>query len=124
MRFEELREGSLRTAERLGFAVSPSLPLLDVPEQARSAQEIGARLLCLQAAAASAYGLDRRKARQWLDQEGLTGDLTSSERDFIDRAIGETTRFKLQVEGMWALAWALGLVQALDFARDCENTFA
>jgi hypothetical protein len=124
MDLETIRQQSLKTASQLGFNVAASLPLLDKPEREKSADEIIARLVCLHAAAACAYGFDRCKARQWLDQENAVASLSQSERDFIDRGIGDPNRFKVQIEGMWAMAWALGLVARLDFAKDCDSKFA
>ena len=118
-----VREQSLKTASRLGFEVNKALPLLDEIQNARTADETFKRLLCLHATAACAYGFDRGKARAWLEQEDALGDLMASEQQFIENGSGDPNRFKIQVEGMWALAWALGIVPRLDFGKDCDNKF-
>jgi hypothetical protein len=76
-----IRKQSFETASQLGFAVAELLPLLDEPEQTKSAEKIISRLLCLHAAAACAYGFDRIKVKQWLVQENVAESLEQSERD-------------------------------------------
>lgn len=118
-----IREQSLKTASRLGFAINNALPLLDEAQNARTAETIVKRLVCLHVAAACAYGFDKGIATAWLQQENAFDDLAISERRFIENNDGDSSRFKNQVEGMWALAWALGLVPQLDFSKGCDNTF-
>lgn len=124
MDLNSIREQSLQAASRLGFSVNKSLPLLDEAETTRTAEEIVKRLLCLHAVAACSYGFDRTKARVWLEREGAWGDLVAVERQFIESGQGDAAQFKIQVEGMWALAWALGIVRQLDFGKDCDSKFA
>jgi hypothetical protein len=96
---------------------------LDGSERVRATKAIVERLLCLLAVAASAYGLDRDKARAWLEQENLWSRLTESEDHFIRDGKGDASRFIVQIEGMWALAWSLGLVGKLDFSEECDSKF-
>lgn len=123
MDLNSIREQSLKTASRLGFTVNRSLPLLDDVQITRSADEVLERLLCLHATAASAYGLDRAKAKTWLKVEEIWQNLTAAERQFVENDRSDPTRFKAQIEGMWALAWALGIVPHLDFGHDCDGGF-
>lgn len=119
-----IREQSLKTASHLGFTVNNVLPLLDGVQNARTTDATVKRLVCLHAAAACAYGFDKNMAAAWLRQENAFDDLAASERRFIENNDGDANRFKNQIEGMWALAWALGLVPQLDFSKGCDNTFA
>ena len=123
MDLNSVREQSLQAASRLGFAVNKSLPFLGQVKAIRNAEEIVKRLLCLHAVAACSYGFDRAKARVWLERELVFGDLVAAERRFIEEGQGDAVRFKVQVEGMWALAWALGMVRQLDFSKDCDSKF-
>lgn len=123
MDLSSIRERSLKIASRLGFAVNKALPLLDEVEVTKAADEAFRRLLCLHATAACAFGFDRRRARTWLEQEGVWGDLTTAERQFVENGQSNPAQFQVQVEGMWALAWALGIVPQLDFGRDCDGGF-
>lgn len=59
----------------------------------------------------------------WLNQEALTDSLSEQEKRFVFEGAGEFDRFKVQVEGMWALAWAMGIVNELNFDKDCNNRF-
>lgn len=118
-----IRKQSIVTASRLGYSTNHALPLLDDVQNLRTVDESVNRLLCLNAVAACAYGFDRHKAVEWLRQEGVFDELATSERRFIENSDGDPIRFQVQVEGLWALAWALGLVPQLDFGEYCDDNF-
>ena len=123
MDVKKIRDESIQTAKQLGVDVLPSLPLLNSPVEVRSPTEIISRLLAMHAVAAVAYGFDKAKAIAWLNQEVLTDSLTAAEKHFVFEGVGQPSRFQVQIEGMWALAWALGIALELDFAKDCDNRF-
>lgn len=124
MDLKVIRAKSLRLTARFGLPINNALPLLDMPTDIRFAGDVFARLMCLHVAAACAYGFDRTKAKEWIAQEAIADCLTNSELNFISHGDGDPEKFKLQIEGMWALAWALGLVPLLDFSKGCEPQFA
>jgi hypothetical protein len=120
---EALRKHSLQVVVRLGYSTNNALPLLNDAPHLRRAKQVVDRLLCLNAVAASAYGFDRREAKEWLAHEAVFQFLTDAERLFVESGVGDSEKFKLQIEGMWALAWSLGMVAELDFARSCDKNF-
>jgi hypothetical protein len=77
----------------------------------------------LTAVAAAAYGFDRVKSIVWVRQEKLGASLTNAELRFLERSEGPLQLFQTQIEGTWALAWALSLVPQLDLWKDCDNHF-
>jgi hypothetical protein len=123
MNLDLIRKQSFKTASSLGFTVNKTLPLLDDVQTMRTTDEAIERLLCMHATAACAYGFDREKAKVWLERESIFGKLTTVERQFIDVGAGVPDQFKIQIEGMWALAWSLGVVPCLDFGKNCDNRF-
>lgn len=123
MHLKLIREQSIQTSKQLGVDVSPMLPLLDARLEMRSVDEAISRLLAMNAVAAIAYGFDRAKAIAWLNQEALSDSLSEQEKRFVFEEMGNRDLFKVQVESMWALAWALGITNDLNFARDCDNRF-
>ena len=123
MATNELRERSLKLALRAGLTIPPTLPLLDPNLSVRRQVDAENRLLCLTAIAAASYGFDKSKALAWLQQEHLDTLLTDTEREFVEQGKGNPQIFQVQVEGMWALAWALSLVPQLDFWKDSDNNF-
>jgi len=108
---------------RLGVDIVSTLPLLDARLEMRSTDEAVSRILAMNAVAATAYGFDKVKAIAWLNQEALTKFLSEEEKRFVFEGAGQPDRFKVQVEGMWALAWAMGIASELNFAKDCDNRF-
>ena len=117
------REASLAIASLLGYEINTPLPSLERSEYKKSSDEIFSRLLCLHVVAACSYGFDRELARQWVKHENLYEALTKGETLFLEDGVGDPGEFKVKIEGAWAIAWALGLVPKLDFARNCDSQF-
>lgn len=118
-----IRQASWGVASRLGFAANDALPLLDASTVTRSIDEIVNRVFGILSLAASAYGLDRKKALAWLEREGSLEILTSTEREFLGGSQMNPTPFMEQIEGMWALCWSLKAVPDLDFSKPCAGDF-
>jgi hypothetical protein len=124
MDLKRIRNESIQVAKRLGVDVPPTLPLLDTGLETRNADQVVSRILAMNAVAAMAYGFDKAKAASWLNQEALNDSLSEQEKHFVFEGKGQPDRFKGQIEGMWALAWAMGIVSELNFSKDCDNGFA
>jgi hypothetical protein len=120
---KRVRDKSLATAHRLGYAVNPDLPLIGETTLHRTNDEIVDRVLAMYATAASAYGFDADSALTWVDRESAGHALTKSERAFLTETRGDAERFKAQVESIWALAWSICVVPVLDFSRPCADDF-
>jgi hypothetical protein len=118
-----VREKSVRIASRFGINIPETLPLLECDLAVRPTAEVFARMLAMHAITAISYGFDRDRVIAWLESEELMSALTPQERRFAVNGIGQDTQFQLQVEGIWALAWILGITSNLDFAEYCDNHF-
>lgn len=123
MQLDSIREFSIKSAKKMGISISTSLPLLDEPETSKSVIEAASRMLAMHAIAAVAYGFDRQKATQWLIDESILGDLTETEKLYMETGGGSVDSLKMQIEGLWALGWALSIVESIDFLKDCDNRF-
>lgn len=119
-----VRDRSLARAVALGFPINTSLPLLSEEIHEKSEEEILNRLLCLHVVAACSYGFNREKAWRWVEQENLQNALVGGELLYLREGIGEQEKYRLQIEGMWALSWSLGVVPELDFGKGCASSFA
>lgn len=124
MDLKQIRNESFQTARQLGVEGSATLPMLDAELEMRSTDETISRILAMSAVAAVAYGFDKVKAMAWLKQEALAPSLTEEEKRFVFEGAGQPYRFQIQIEGMWALAWAMGIVNEMNFSKDCDNRFA
>jgi Domain of unknown function (DUF4272) len=121
----EVRDRSRKLARRLGYGQPPA----DVPElrvgKLRSAEDVVDRALVLNVVISCAYGLSAISALDWLRRHDLLDLLTDDERDYLeDVAEGlhvEDLARKLQVESLFALLWALTLVDEFDFDRGCGD---
>ena len=80
-------------------------------------------MLCLFPLSACAYGFPRNLARNWLEKERLLGLLGPAEIAFLEGNASDAALFKLQIEGMWALAWVLSVAQDLSPSVACPNNF-
>jgi hypothetical protein len=123
MDLKRIRAESIEAAQRLGIYVPAELPLSDTNLKLRDAEEVVSRILTMNALAAAAYGFDKDRATAWLNRERIIGSLTSDECSYLLHGGKNSDSFKLQIEGMWALAWALGIVNELNFSKDCDNRF-
>ena len=123
-----VRERSRKMARRLGYGRA----LADLPDPpigtSRSTNEIVERALVLNVVISSAYGLPSLTALDWLRRSDLLDRLRDDEREFlVDVSEGihvEELARKLQVESLFALLWALSLVDELDFDRGCGDEVA
>jgi len=118
-----LRIQSIRVAAAAGIILPPPLPLLDERIQLRPFRAVVDRLLAMNPVAAAAYGFDRTAAKSWLQNQHLEPAVTAAEAQFLENGSGHKQQFRLQVEGMWVLAWAVGLVGRIDFWKDCDSRF-
>ena len=123
-----MREWSRKQARRLGYGKPPE----DVPTPRvgplRSGEDVLNRALVLNVVISCAYGLPTLVALDWLRRADLLDLLTEDEREFLaDASEGihvEDLARKLQVESLFALLWALSLVDDLDFDRGCGDEVA
>ena len=118
----QIRSSTLKVAARLGYSTNPGLPLLDRAVCTRAQNEVAARTLCLFAASACAFGFSHELAERWINAEGFRESLTSTERDLVLGRRRATLDDRYQVEGIWALLWALSVTPSLDFGQPCPNT--
>ena len=109
----QTRNRSLSDAKSLGFPVNPDLPPLELGN-AKPATKVERRLLTLSAVLAVAHGLSQHTARDWLKGEGLWSELCISEESLMEGK-GDSRLFQPQVDAVYALAWAAGLVLDLHF---------
>ncbi len=101
--------------------MSGSLPVLDPPDRDKTEVEVVNRLLCIHVSVACSFGFARKSAEQWIIQEGLSEVLSESESKFIYDSFGYPPKFWDKAEALWALVWALGLIESLDYTKACSN---
>jgi hypothetical protein len=123
MDLSELRRISILRAQAMGTSVPVHLPLLDEPRPSMDQEAAISRLLAMTAIAAAAYGFPESRAVAWTESVGATGSFTKAERRFLDSGAGSKRPFQEQIEGMWALAWALNIVPDLQPAEPCSANF-
>jgi len=72
--------------------------------------------------AGAACGFDRTKALAWLEQEWASSGLGRRERAFLLHGSGNPVQFVAAIEGLWTLAWSMGITPVLDFSRECDDS--
>jgi len=111
----------MRIAFNLGYPINPGLPFVAL-RNPKSKDEAVSRLLCLFAIGERTEGIGLRKVRAWLKSEGLQKAVTRDERACLEWSSRRPHPFTLyNVESIWTLAWALGLVEELDFGKDAGD---
>ena len=123
-----VRATNHRIAKRLGYARPPvDLPPTEV-EQWRTEDEVVDRALVLDVVVSCAHGYDVGAAWTWLRAVNLIDRVTVGETQYLDELesgmhLDDLAR-RLQVEALWALLWALGFVDDLDFGVGCGDGVA
>jgi hypothetical protein len=114
---KNVRDQSLAEARRLNYPVNVNLPALDEVLGLRGIADVGRRLLSLHTVVATSYGFPKEKALQWLHQEDLADALTVEEGIYLKTktTAAQNNAMQWQVEALWALAWAVGCHDGLDF---------
>jgi len=123
MDIANIRQSSWDIAGKLGIPKNDALPLLDNVNIFRSKDDVVNRIFGMLCVAAGAYGLDRKKALAWLEREGSIELLAQAERAFLNGSQMDTSLFKEQIEGIWALCWCSNIVSDLDFSKPCSGDF-
>jgi hypothetical protein len=118
-----IRSQNLKIARRLGHPAPPDDLAYPEGELARTTDQVVDRALAVNAVLSCAHGVGADVATAWLDANGLAAALTGHEVEFLEDLaegirLGSAHR-KLHVEALWALLWALSLVDSLDFAAGC-----
>lgn len=108
-------------ARALSYPTNEHLPLLDDGAVVRSRDEVVDRILGMLCVAACAYGFDNKKAAEWLRREATAELLTAAEARFLRTKAGDRRAFMEQIEGVWALAWGIGVIPELDFGKPCAQ---
>jgi len=112
---------SEKAVRRLGYAVNPLLPSLEGVFLHKTTIDVVRRILVLNCIVAVAHGFERERARHWISHNELTSSLSEREREFIDDVSKADHReFMAQGESLWALVWAVGKIEKIDFAQRCS----
>lgn len=121
--YKIIRSQSWTAVKKFGLPISGSLPLLDMSLACQSSSSIVDRVFGMLCVAACAYGFEKTRALAWIERETKFAELTPAELKFLQGSIASQQVFTEQIEGMWALCWAIGVVPELDFAKPCASDF-
>ncbi len=116
----ERRERTRWLLDRRGIDIPATLPLAQADEEALLVDErdAAARALAIWATAVRAEGLERERVLQFVEEAELEDVLSPEERAFLDNPApsqDDRNKFAWRYECLWALLWALGYVEELDF---------
>jgi hypothetical protein len=118
---ELVRAASWRAVASRGLDTNEGLPLLEEAVVSRSVREVGNRLLCMHVTAAVAFGFPPERARNWLDRERLTRDLSATETAYLDGSTSRIEAIKMQLYSIAALGWTVGLCKLQFFQELPDN---
>jgi len=120
---DPLRELTLVRLSKLGCRTPTDVPKLADGLRLRPVEEVVTRLFSLHATAAVSFGFDRAGALDWLASEGLVDGLGEFDRAYLEGRAGDGYLFQGRIEAMWALAWAMGLVEEMSADEPCADEF-
>lgn len=114
-------------AESLGLSSEENLaPVEDYDEPcARSAQDVAIRSLILHGVVAVAAGVGAEPIVAWFQDQGILGQATSQEKEFLlKKKKSRTLRNSMacHMEAEWALLWVIGKVSSLGLpTKYCDS---
>ena len=123
MNRSDIRRQSWERVASFGLIANEGLPLIEDFTALRQQEEVIERILCLHVMALASFGFDRRRGGEWLRSEKLYDLLDETENTYLEVRVGDYIAFINQMEGMWALAWALNKVQIMQPLQACSDTF-
>lgn len=112
---QEIRQASRAWLTQVGLPSPIDLPLIDEAPLQHSTKEIADRACTLAAVVAAACGFPRSRAIAWLEEQRLLECISPHEESYLTGEGAFTQEMRARVESLYALAWALELVDRLDF---------
>lgn len=126
MDLQGIRNRSWELVSLYQLPTHADLPLLDPPNQTLPLEAIVDRSIIISVLLSCIYGFDKRRALKWLKKESLADTLEPIEWKFMQNQLDLSSRGFIynQVEGLWALAWALSLEPQLSYLSYCSDQLA
>lgn len=121
----EIRQKSLKLADKLGYQTNSKLPVLEGDIEIRPVLDVVARIMALYATIAVSYGFSATLVSEWLQREGFFDALTREESAVLHATCKPTFLVSMQwrVESLWVLTWTCSFHSALNFAKPCDDSF-
>ncbi len=114
-------------AKTYGISVEDTPPIVaDYDDPCpRTPGQIAARAVILHGVVAVAYGVEPEPVVDWLQEQGIWGQVSPGERAFLkEPSPGDEQqgRFRWHQEAEWTLLWAIGKVEALGLpTQGCDT---
>ncbi len=126
---EAVKRESETIIRRAGGEICDWLPVLDSKAQPRDIGAVVRRALILNAMLQVYFKAPIAIVKDWLTRNGLTDDLSESERLILEKDdddLTEQQRINLywNFEGLWTLVWVGQLIDDLPFDEGVGNTLA
>ena len=114
------KERSESVLKKLDLQPASTLPTVTADEEVklRDAKEVARRAICLMAVAGHAEAADTFDAVEFLKKRNVMDSLSPKEQEFLrrdDLTEQEKSSMTWRYEALWALLWALGKVDELEF---------
>ena len=111
-----------------GIHVIEHLPYLDEPHF-RPPEDVAKRCMVVTALLMLSFEAPSEHVATWLEENGLTADLTATERrllsvPFKELPPEEQSGIAWSIEALWAFAWIAGLHDSLTLNTPVEDTLA
>jgi hypothetical protein len=121
MNLQQIRCDTIGVMRERGWPTHPNLPLLDEVHETRTAAEVAARAVALNASVAAGYGFPKESAKRWLREQNHFDSLTQYELNFLRTPAQFDPLLQIQPNGLLMLAWALGKLDRVDLLGECPN---
>lgn len=104
-----------------GLSTNENLPELEESLSLRPLKEIVGRTMALHGIVACSYGYSPKQTLKWLEENGVVGFLSRSERIAFEpsKAVAE---YQWEAYSLYALAWVLGLINEYSAVSEMPDT--
>jgi hypothetical protein len=116
------REQSHRVAQELGLPINDWLPQLELSPLSRTESQVVDRMLAMAVIAMVDGGMPKQMAADWFQRNVKQHFLTPDERDILFGDAVDDNESHYHPEAIFALCWAVGMVEDLDFSRTFDHS--
>lgn len=124
----QIKDENTHLIKTKGYRVNEWLPILEAPDT-RALEDIRGRMSVMNALINISFEAPVKIIKDWISQSGLDTHLSEWEKAVLEKADEDLSNLEINtlrwyLEGLWALMWAMGMIDTLDEKEWCGDEMA